>query len=100
MVGFFLSIGLVFGFVSNSNAAEVEIRIGNTVIKKEVKSFKEKKFDDIVRQTEDFSCGAAALATIMTHYFGQETSERDILNAVFLNSDEETKNSIRQIMRS
>lgn len=96
LVGFCLSVGLVLGFVFNSNAAEVEIRVGNTVIKKEVKSVKEKKFDNIVRQTEDFSCGAAALATIMTHYFGQETSEREILNAVFLNSDEETKSNIRQ----
>lgn len=96
LVGFCLSIGLVFGFVFNSNAAEVEIRIGNTVIKKEVKSFKEKKFDDIVRQTEDFSCGAAALATLMSHYFGQETSEYEVLNAVFVNSDEETKSRIQQ----
>ena len=96
LVGFFVSIGLVFGFVFNSNAAEVEIRIGNTVIKKEVKSFKEKKFDDIVRQTEDFSCGAAALATLMSHYFGQETSEYEVLNAVFVNSDEETKSRIQQ----
>jgi hypothetical protein len=96
LVGFFLSIGLVFGFVSHSNAAEVEIRIGNTVIKKEVKSFKKKKFDYIVRQTTDFSCGAAALATLMTYYFGQDTSEYDVLNAVFVNADDEAKNRIKR----
>ena len=96
MVGFFLNIGLVFGFVSNSNAGQVEIRIGNTVIKKKVKSLKEKKFDYVVRQTKDFSCGAAALATVMTHYFGQYTSEEEVLNAVFVNSDEETKSRIKQ----
>jgi hypothetical protein len=89
-------IGLVFGFVSNSNAGHVEIRIGNTVIERKVKSFKEKKFDYVVRQTKDFSCGAAALATVMTHYFGQDTSEQEVLNAIFLNSDEETKSRIRE----
>jgi predicted double-glycine peptidase len=96
LFGFLLIIGLVFGFVSNSNAGQVEIRIGNTVITKEVNSFKDKKFDYIVRQTEDFSCGAAALATVMTHYFGQDTSEQEVLNAIFLNSDEETKSRINQ----
>ena len=96
LVGFCLCIGLVFGFVSNSNAGQVEIRIGNTVIKKKVKSLKEKKFDYVVRQTKDFSCGAAALATVMTHYFGQYTSEEEVLNAVFVNSDEETKSRIKQ----
>lgn len=95
LVGFFVSIGLVFGFVFNSNAAEIEIRIGNTAIKKEVKSVKEKKFDSMVRQTRDFSCGAAALATLMTHYFGQYTSEEEVLDAVFVNSDEETKRRIK-----
>ena len=34
----------------------------------------------VVRQQFDYSCGAAALATLMTYYFGDETSERNILD--------------------
>ncbi|HEY9527560.1 MAG TPA: C39 family peptidase [Anaerolineales bacterium] len=34
----------------------------------------------MVRQQFDYSCGAAALATLMTYSFGDETSERNILD--------------------
>ena len=34
----------------------------------------------VLRQQFDYSCGAAALATLMTYYFGDETSERNILD--------------------
>jgi predicted double-glycine peptidase len=33
----------------------------------------------IVRQDLDYSCGAAALATLMINYFGEDTSEKEIL---------------------
>ena len=36
----------------------------------------------VVKQQLDYSCGAAALATLMIYYFGEKTSERDILNAL------------------
>ena len=36
----------------------------------------------VVKQQLDYSCGAAALATLMIYYFGEETSERDILDAL------------------
>lgn len=34
----------------------------------------------VVKQELDYSCGAAALATLMINYFGERTSERDILD--------------------
>ena len=34
----------------------------------------------VVRQQFDYSCGAAALATLMTYYFGDETSELNIMD--------------------
>ena len=34
----------------------------------------------VVKQQLDYSCGAAALATLLRNYFGEETSERDILD--------------------
>jgi len=38
------------------------------------------RYQYVVRQQTDYSCGAAALATLMIYYFGDETSERDILD--------------------
>ena len=42
-------------------------------------SWKTLKFEDIVRQQADFSCGAAAMATILNYAFGYESTERQVL---------------------
>ena len=34
----------------------------------------------VVKQQEDYSCGAAALTTLMIYYFGEHTSEKEILD--------------------
>lgn len=33
----------------------------------------------VVKQQLDYSCGAAALATLLTYYFGEKTSEEEVL---------------------
>jgi predicted double-glycine peptidase len=43
------------------------------------RSWKARKFDGMVRQQTDFSCGAAALATIFIHAYGKQTNERQVL---------------------
>lgn len=37
------------------------------------------KFDNVVRQETDFSCGAAALATVFRYGYGRDTTERQVL---------------------
>lgn len=46
---------------------------------KPVKSWKSLKFEGMVRQQTDFSCGAAALATIFNYAFGRKATEQQIL---------------------
>ena len=77
-------------------SAPVEIRIGNATITRQVTPLRDMKFNNIVRQTKDFSCGAASLATILTYYFGMETSEVEILEALFLNADKATIKRIQE----
>lgn len=43
-------------------------------------TLKELRDQYLIRQKLDYSCGAAALATLMTYYFGDETSEKEILD--------------------
>jgi predicted double-glycine peptidase len=45
----------------------------------------------LVKQQEDYSCGAAALATLMIYYFGEDTSEKEILNLLEGSLTEEEK---------
>jgi predicted double-glycine peptidase len=52
---------------------------GQPVYYKPLTSWKERKFTDMVRQQTDFSCGAAALATIFNYASGKKTSEQQIL---------------------
>jgi len=42
-------------------------------------TLKELRDQYIVKQQLDYSCGAAALATLMTYYFGDKTSEQETL---------------------
>ncbi|MHA7815479.1 MAG: C39 family peptidase [Pseudohaliea sp.] len=43
----------------------------------------------MVRQQRDFSCGTAALATVLTHYFLQPTSEAELLDALLTTAGSE-----------
>lgn len=46
---------------------------------KPVSSWRTRKFTNLVRQQTDFSCGAAALATIFNYAYGKSTSEQQVL---------------------
>jgi predicted double-glycine peptidase len=45
----------------------------------------------VVKQQQDYSCGAAALATLMVYYFGEDTSEKEILQLLISRLTEEEK---------
>ena len=55
----------------------------------QVKSFKERKFERVVRQQYDYSCGSAALATLLTYHFEQPTTEREAFDRMFELGDQE-----------
>ncbi|MCL6251217.1 C39 family peptidase [Altererythrobacter sp. KTW20L] len=44
-----------------------------------VTSWKDRKFENLVRQQTDFSCGAAVMATIFNFAFGRDTTEQQVL---------------------
>lgn len=46
----------------------------------QVQSFSSLKYAVTVRQAYDFSCGGAAVATLLTHHFGRPTSEVEVLD--------------------
>jgi len=52
---------------------------GDNLYSVRVRSLVEMRFDKIVRQAYDLSCGAAALATLLTYFYGDETSEREVI---------------------
>lgn len=55
---------------------------GHNNINVSVTSWIEIKNRHVVRQKYDYSCGSASLATILTYYYDNNTSEQEILDAV------------------
>ncbi len=62
---------------------------GGIPYKKQVVSMRESKFTQMIPQKTDFSCGAAALATILKFGFGIQTSEQQIISEMLKISDPE-----------
>jgi predicted double-glycine peptidase len=82
--------------VATIAAAQVDIGSGLRV-NSSVKSLKELRDENLIRQRFDYSCGAAALATILRYGFGDNATEREILEDLFeLLSDEETEIARRE----
>jgi predicted double-glycine peptidase len=63
---------------------------GLSIVSKPVRSMRELRFDNIVRQERDFTCGAAALSTILRHVYGRTSSERDIIEDMLKHTDLKT----------
>lgn len=62
-----------------------------------VKSAKQLKMEGVQRQTLDYSCGAASLAILLQHYFGESYSEEELLTDITLRlSPEELKERVTQ----
>lgn len=54
-----------------------------------VTSVKEARFRSTILQEYDFSCGSAALATLLTYHYEDKVSEQDIFKAMFDTGDQE-----------
>lgn len=53
----------------------------------ETQSLQEAKFAQVVRQQYDFSCGSAALATLLTYHYDDETGEQEAFRAMYAAGD-------------
>lgn len=52
-------------------------------IEVKVDSFQAKRFSTVMRQQYDFSCGSAALASLLTYHYDDPVSERDVFSGMF-----------------
>ena len=56
---------------------------GGGIYIKKVESFKERRLHKVVPQTVDYSCGAAAMATLLRYHFGHQITEKEITLGMF-----------------
>jgi predicted double-glycine peptidase len=71
-----------------AEAGNTTFRAGGT-FNVPVKSLKEKRFRKVVKQEFDFSCGSAALATLLTYHYDTPVSEREVFQAMYEAGDKE-----------
>lgn len=60
---------------------------GGSVVNKKVVSMREARYTDLVQQQTDFSCGAAAVATILNHAYGKSLTEHDVIQGMLQVAD-------------
>lgn len=75
--------------MSLSNAANIQFSgvIPGTIINKNIISMREQHFVEMVPQQTDFSCGAAALATILNYAYNYDFTEADVIEGMLKVSD-------------
>ena len=62
---------------------------GGNLVFKQVQSIRERRFTDIVEQKTDFSCGAAALATVLRQAYWLDVNEDQIIKGMLQNADQD-----------
>jgi uncharacterized protein len=60
---------------------------GGGFIFPQMTTLRDQKFDNVVRQQTDFSCGAAALATLLKYAYGMKLNEKDVFMGMYVVSD-------------
>jgi len=64
-----------------------DFRVGGVKIRRSVETFRAQRFRYVVPQQLDYSCGAAALATLFQHYYGDPVSEAEIIRTMLSGGD-------------
>lgn len=71
---------------AEGSRVEMPIQSGGT-FSVPVASMKDLRFRNTLRQKYDFSCGSAALATLLTHHYGYPVSEQTIFQEMYERGD-------------
>ena len=79
---------LMMGVSNSSFAGEAFVSKGGE-FRVPVKSFVDLRFKDTIRQKYDFSCGSAALATLLTYHYKRPVTEREVLTQMMEVGDKE-----------
>lgn len=73
-----------------ASAAEARVAVAGTMFSMPVRSLEARKFETVVRQAYDFSCGSAALATLLTYHYDRPMSEGQVFDAMWAVGNQES----------
>lgn len=78
------AVALALGALAGAANAQVTFGDGVTV---PVASLREVPFKTVVRQKFDYSCGSAALATLLSYHYGRPVDEASVFKAMYAAGD-------------
>jgi predicted double-glycine peptidase len=87
-IGCLLATGVVCA-PWTATAGSVSLFGGEGSYSVRVTSVKEARFKTTIKQQYDFSCGSAALATLLTYHYAHPVTEQEVFQAMYDRGDEE-----------
>jgi uncharacterized protein len=84
-----VTAGCILGATALATAGEIPIQEAGMSFNVHVTTLKEMHYRRVVHQQYDFSCGSAALATLLTYHYERPTLERTALKWMFNHGDRE-----------
>ena len=91
MAGVLIRIIILLFFTVSFASAEttIPLHINSERVYKHVKSWKEIRDSNVVKQQYDYSCWSGALATLMQIGFGERVTEKEIIDLILKGKNEE-----------
>jgi predicted double-glycine peptidase len=71
-----------------ASANDFGLVAGNSAFSLDVKSFKQQRFKEVIAQQYDYSCGSAALATLLKYHYKTPVTEQSVLDAMYQVGDQ------------
>lgn len=87
LIALLLALGSVWAGSAAAGPVTIASPFGSFRV--EAKSHHEMRWDTVVRQQYDFSCGSAAVATLLTYHYARKTSEAEVFEAMIRSGDRE-----------
>lgn len=83
-------LALTMWLALGAGAAELPMPVGGGSYALPVTSLQAARFRSTVRQEHDFSCGSAAVATLLTWHYDTPVSEQEVFSAMYTSGDQQT----------
>lgn len=80
-------IALLLAGAAQAQAVLDASRIGSVPVTKQVKTFRELRFRELMPQKYDFSCGSAALASLLNYGYGKQVTEVGLIKDMMVGAD-------------
>ena len=88
-LGAVLLAGQILGQKTVNAQSAVPIFNGSRSFNVGVTSYKGQRFDRVIKQQYDFSCGAAAVATLLSYHYERPTTEQAVFTDMYDRGDKE-----------